>query len=108
MTTKIEGTYENQRNATNADLYKAIIKECFGVKDVIIAHHLVYVVVEQRDGFDYQIVEEIPAADTLIFDHDIAPRIWGEGWREVLTRLAMEPVETRDKLLHALFYSRRR
>lgn len=105
---KIEGAYENDRNAANADLYKDIIRECYGVQDVIIAHHLVYVAEEKRDGFTYQIVEEVPSADTLIFDHDIARRIWGDGFKDALVKLALEPVETRDKLLGELYRNRAR
>jgi hypothetical protein len=107
---KIEGAYENDRNAENSALYKAIIRECFGVSDVIIAHHLVYVIKDQRevDGkiFNYEIIEEVPSADTLIFDHEIAQHIWGPNFKEMLTRLACEPVKTRDKLLAELYYAR--
>lgn len=103
---KIEGSYENDRNAENSDLYKAIIRECFKVTDVIVAHHLVYVTSEVRDGFQYQIVEEIPAADTLIFDHEVAERIWGKNFKIVLSRLACEPASTRDNLLRKLYEDR--
>lgn len=99
---KIEGAYENDRNADASDLFKAIIRKVYGngkKMDVIIAHHLVYVTVENRDGFDYQIVEEIPSADALIFDHEVAKTLWPIFWKENLTKLALEPVETRDKLL---------
>lgn len=104
---KIEGAYENDRNAENADLYKDIIREVYGVTDVIIAHHLVYVKEDKReDGFAYQIVEEIPSADAMIFDHDVAKRIWGWKWKDRLTELALEPVETRDELLKRRYYER--
>lgn len=105
--TKIEGAYENDRNAAGADLFKSIIREVYGVQDVIIAHHLVFVTQERgADGFTYQIVKEIPAVDTLIFDHAIARRLWGIAWPDKLTRLALEPPETRDKLLARLLQSR--
>src|SRR5579862_3341117 len=92
---KIEGAYENDRNAESADCFKAVIREAFGVKDVIIAHHLVYEKEETReDGFAYQIVEEIPSADSLIFDHGVAKKIWGNGWKKILRTLAVEPPET--------------
>lgn len=104
---KLEGPYENDRNAENRELFKAMIREAFNVTDVIVAHHLTYVAVDRRDGFDYQIVEEIPSADTLIFDHNIAKRIWGEDrYRDVLTRLALEPAPSRDELLKTLYNGR--
>lgn len=97
---KIDGAYENDRNADSSELFKSIIREVYSCKDVIIAHHLVYVHEDKReDGFAYQIVEEIPSADSLIFDHDVAKKLWGTSWRDVLTSLALEPAKTRDKLL---------
>lgn len=104
---KIDGAYENDRNADSAELFKAIIREAYGCHDVIIAHHLVYVTEEHREGFAYQIIEEVPSADSLIFDHEVAKKIWGEDrWEKILMRLAIEPVATRDKLLGELFYAR--
>ncbi len=95
-----EGGFENVRNAIASDLFKSVIREVYNVQDVIIAHHLVYVKTERHaDGFEYQIVEEIPAADTLIFDHDIARKLFGDGFKSQLCELACEPVETRDALL---------
>ena len=105
---KIEGAYENDRNAEHSELFKAIIREAYGVQDVIIAHHLVYVKVDHRaDGFDYQVVEEVPSADALIFDHDVAKSIWGEiMYLERLKQLALTPIAQRDKLLADLYASR--
>lgn len=105
---RIEGNYENQRNARNAELFKSVIREAFDVQDVIVAHHLVYVVEEtHEDDFKYQIVEEIPAADTLIFDHDIAKKIWGaDRYIIFLARLAAEPCATRDALFAKLYAQR--
>lgn len=106
---RIEGSYENDRNADCAQCFKEVIREACGVQDVIIAHHLVYVREERHsDGFTYQVVEEIPSADTLIFDHDIARKIWGENFTSILARLACEPVETRDKLFMSLYYGRQK
>lgn len=106
--TRIEGSYENDRNADGSQLFKAIIREAFGVTDVIIAHHLVYVITEKGpDGFSYETVEEIPSADALIFDHLVAQRIWGARYKDVLIKLALEPCETRDVLLKQLYYARK-
>lgn len=103
---KIDGAYENDRNADSSELFKSIIREAYGVKDVIIAHHLVYVTTEEREGFQYQIVEEIPSADSLIFDHEVARKIWGDGFKDILMRLVCEPPETRDQLLATLYHAR--
>lgn len=104
---KIEGAYENDRNGENAPLFKAIIREAYGVTDVICGHHLVYEVREQRaDGFTYEQIQEIPSADALIFDHDVAQKIWGDKWKSILTILAMTPVAERDKLLGEFYYNR--
>ena len=104
---KIEGSYENDRNAASSQLFKDIIREVFGVQDVIIAHHLVYVREDKRtDGFVYQVVEEIPSADSLIFDHDVAKKLWGDDWQWIMRDLACEPVATRDILLGKHYYAR--
>ena len=104
---KNEGTYENDRNYQNRDLFKAIIREVFGVADVICGHHLIYEVRDKRpDGFTYDVVQEIPSADALIFDHDIAKRLWGVNYKTILTQLACEPIATRDKLLASLYAAR--
>lgn len=108
---RIEGAFENDRNAVNRDLFKAIIREVYGVEDVIIGHHLVY---EKEDPqtdekghtFNIQVIEEIPSADALIFDHNVAKKLWGEDYLHVLTLLAREPVETRDALLKKFFEGR--
>ncbi len=105
---KVEGPFENDRNTRNAELFKDMIRQAYGAGDVIIAHHLTYVAHEMRDdGFSYEIVEEIPSADTLIFDHEAAQKIWGEDWSNVLTELALTPVPQRDERLAVLYYGRK-
>lgn len=97
---KIEGAYENDRNGENSKLYKDIVREAFGVEDVICGHHLVYEKEDKRpDGFTYQVIEEIPSADALIFNHNVAIKIWGQNFKATLAKLACEPVETRNKVL---------
>lgn len=104
---RLEGLYENDRNAESSDSFKMAIREVYGVQDVICAHHLVYVREDKRaDGFNYQVVEEIPSADALLFDHEAAKILWGDTWRAVLTSLALEPVETRDALFCKLLNAR--
>lgn len=105
---KIEGAYENDRNREGAPVFKAIIREVFGVQDVICGHHLIFEFREKRDdGFVYDIVQEIPSADCLIFDHEIARKVWGSSFKQVLMQLAVEPIETRDALLQQLYEGRK-
>jgi hypothetical protein len=89
---------ENERNARNSALYDAIIRTVFeGVTQFAAGHHLMF---QTADG-----VNEYPSADTLIFDHDVAKKVFGEEhYINALERLAGEPVETRDNLLFKLFY----
>ena len=103
---RLEGKFENDRNTDAADLLKAIIREVYNVKDVIIGHHLVYAKEEMRDGFSYETVEEIPSIDTLIFDHQVAKILWPDNWQHNLTLLALEPCETRNELLTKLYKER--
>jgi hypothetical protein len=105
---RLEAAYENARNDSASDCFEAILKEAYGVQKAICAHHIVYVLTERRDdGFDYTLTQEIASADSLIFNHDIAKRIWGEDeYKSVLTKLACEPVETRDALLSSLYNNR--
>lgn len=103
---KLEGKYENDRNADSSKLFRDILAEVYGATQSIIAHHLTYVTEDMQDGFAIQTVQEIPGADTLIFDHDIAKKLWGDAWKDVLISLALEPVATRDALLDRLYYSR--
>lgn len=97
------GAFENLRNEHSSDLFKDLIRRCFGQGDVIVAHHIAYIEKYHHGGFDYQMVQEIASADTLIFDHEAAKTLWGDHWKTVLQRLAITPVPERDKLL-ARFY----
>lgn len=100
---KLYSGRENDRNAAAQLLVKDVLQRLHG-KDlqVIVAHHLCY---SEQDG-DQFIVEEIPSMDTLIFDHDIARSLWGnERYLDVLARLALEPVQTRDALFADYFYA---
>lgn len=98
--TKLEGQFENDRNAEHSDLFKAIIRHAYNVQDVIIGHHLIYEKHEKdAKGYEYDIVQEIPSADALIFDHAIASKIWPQHYVGILQRLAALPIDQRDKAL---------
>ena len=101
---KLEGPWENDRNRCYKQLIKDIITECFEVMDTpYVGHHIVYEVPDKIQG---ALPQEIPAFDTLIFEHTVAKKLWGENFKEFLKALACEPVETRDQLLADLYYGR--
>jgi hypothetical protein len=66
---------EGKRNRANADLYLSILQIAYPgeVLDVIVGHHICF-------EFDKDIAteNEIPAADTLLFDHEIMGRVFGK------------------------------
>lgn len=94
-------SWENARNRRAHKLFQDILHEAFGSdEEVVIAHHLTF------DGAGDD-PDEIPSADTMIFDHDIARVIWGEAnYIGVLLQLAATPCDQRDALLGELYYGR--
>ena len=94
---------ENARNVKNFGLFEAMIREAFdGVKLVVCGHHLMFM----REG--EKMPYEVASADTLMFDHRVAKKIWGGNYLEVLKRLAATPPSERDALLQALYDERER
>jgi hypothetical protein len=102
-----EGPYENDRNADSQKLFEDILAEVYGATKSIIGHHMVYVVEENDDGFNYQITQEVPSADALLFDPEILEKLFGEeNWKAIAHRLAIEPIATRDALMAKFYYGR--
>jgi hypothetical protein len=101
-TTMRRGDFEtNVRNVGHSKLLEAIIREGLGdLSNIATGHHIMY----WEAGKD--LPNEFPSADCVIFDHPIAKRVWGEHWQDVLTRLALEPAETREQLLLELYQRR--
>lgn len=89
---------ENERNARNRALYTDIIKEVYGADQVGIGHHLMFSVNGE--------IDEQPSADTMIFDHHVAKKIWGDEWSSVLMQLAVVPIAERDLMVAQLYYAR--
>lgn len=87
---------ENARNKRHASLYTVIMQRALGVKtDVLIGHHLCF----EMDK-DINTENEIPAADTLLFDHDVMGAVFGDKAIEVMMHLARTPTESRDEVLN--------
>jgi len=88
--------FENERNKKHAALYTKLIKRAYGegASEVLIGHHLTF----ESHG-DLNTENEIPSADTLLFDHEIMRRVFGEKALWVMMGLAQQPAEERDAAL---------
>lgn len=87
--------FEAQRNRTHAQMYTEILQVAFGTdNDVLVGHHICF-----EHDHKIETENEIPSADTLIFDHDIMKRAFGSMSRIVIRECADVPVEERDAKL---------
>ena len=90
--------FENERNKKWAPLYTAIIQKAWGADtDVLIGHHLC---TEQNK--DLKTENEIPSADTLIFDHEIMDKVFGVAAHGIMRGLATVPSDKRDDILQMI------
>lgn len=92
---------ENARNKEHAEAYTRLLHRAFGGESgscaIMIGHHLTF----ELNG-DLKTENEIPSADTMMFDHEIMVKVFGPAWAmNVMTALARTPVTDRDKVLTA-------
>lgn len=87
--------FENARNKSHAQAYIDLVKLAFGLDTaVFIGHHISL----ELNG-DLSTENEIPSADSLIFDHEIMGKVFGEDAIPLVVRLAMVPCGERDEML---------
>ncbi len=92
---------ETKRNTDSLDIFEAMIREAYeNVVLVVAGHHIMFMCKGSP------LPHEIASADTLIFNHFIAKKVWKENQTEVLAKLAVEPTVSRDALLRQLFNGR--
>lgn len=97
-------TTELARNHEHAALYTRMMQIAFGAQDdEMIGHHLSF----QEHG-KLDTLQEIPSADTLIFDHYVMGRVFGEDSIKIMQHLASVPFEggERDALLASYLRAR--
>jgi hypothetical protein len=84
---------ENDRNTHNGLNFIDIIKKAFGVNEVVmVGHHFVFEPTEAMKKLDLSQLNEIPSADTLIFDHDIMTAVFGADAKIIMAQLSQLPV----------------
>lgn len=87
--------YENDRNTQNAELFVTLLQHAMDPKEVVlVGHHFVC----ELNG-DLKTLNEIPSADTLLFDHEIMKAVFGDGFMEVMLDLARSPAANRQNVL---------
>lgn len=88
---------EAMRNKRNVDAYASLIRSAFGANEaVLVGHHICF----QRES-DFSTENEIPSADTLIFDHDVMTATFGDRALPIMAELAVLPLKERDQRLRA-------
>jgi hypothetical protein len=86
---------EGARNRINAAIFERLVKLAFGSgNSVITGHHINF----EYNG-DIATENEIPSADTLIFDHDVMTEVFGADAINVMQSLARTRAENREILL---------
>lgn len=100
MTDKDYLTYENTRNRKNHALYSAIFNQAFPqCRMTLIVHHLSF----QLPGKE---PNEVPSADSLLFDHDIMRACFGDDALPIMAKASQLPCEERDEYVKQEFESR--
>ena len=91
---------ENDRNTRHGLLFIALIKRAFGVDEVTFpGHHFVFDHAADMQALNIATMNEIPSADTLLFDHPIMTAVFGDRALGIMARISQEPAETRDALV---------
>lgn len=88
--------YENDRNKQNANLYTEILRAAWGAETAILVGH--HICTEKNNDLNTE--NELPSADTLMFDHDIMTKVF--GWATglmIMGELSQVPCDKRDALL---------
>lgn len=86
---------ENARNKNSAGLFTALVQHAYGRNNsVLVGHHICF----EKDG-QLETENEIPAADTLIFCHNLMTEVFGVQAMEIMAELARLPSEKREEYL---------
>jgi len=93
---------ENERNTQHGMIFIDLIKRAFGVDEVVmVGHHFVFEPKDSMLKLDLTKLNEIPSADTILFDHDIMREVFGEKALPLMIECAKVPVAQRDLLIKA-------
>lgn len=84
---------ENTRNHQNHKVYERLLRAAIQPDcDVLIGHHLTFTLPEGEPN-------EIPSADTLIFDFELMKKVFGSRAASIVEHLAVLSCTQRDLML---------
>lgn len=91
---------ENDRNTHHGDVFISLIKRAFGVDEVVmVGHHFVFEPQSAMTALDLTKLNEIPSADTLLFDHEIMTAVFAGRAVDIMVECARTPVAHRDEII---------
>ena len=90
---------EGKRNRANADLFQALLCTAWGEGCMVITgHHVSFMF----DG-DLSTEDEVPSADSVLFDHEIMGAVFGESHAvEIMREIAPLPRYRREDFVREL------
>lgn len=91
---------ENDRNTHHGQIFIDLIKRAFRTDEVVmVGHHFVFEPEAAMKQLDLTQLNEIPSADTLLFDHEIMGAVFGEQAVPLMIELAKVPCDSRDQIV---------
>lgn len=91
---------ENDRNVHNGPIFIDLIKRAFGVDEVVmVGHHFVFEPQSSMTALDLTKLNEIPSADTLLFDHEIMGEVFGDRALAIMIECAQTSCDERDSVI---------
>lgn len=92
---------ENDRNTHHGQVFIDLIRRAFGADEVVmVGHHFVFEPKGAMEALDLTKLNEIPSADTMIFDHDIMGAVFGdERAKALMVQCALTRPDERDALI---------
>lgn len=94
--------FENDRNTHHGQIFIDLIKRAFRTDEVVmVGHHFVFEPQDAMQKLDLTQLNEIPSADTLLFDHDIMTAVFGADAIPLMVEMAKIPCTARDDVIAA-------
>lgn len=89
---------EGKRNRANADLFQALLCLAWGDDcQVITGHHVSFLF-----NGDLSTEDEVPSADSLLFDHDVMKTVFPADYLAIMAHIAVLPRYDREDFVRTI------